>query len=77
MSVHHGQLLVEEVAGGVSVMNQNIFNGVAVFAQFHCFEKESVAYQTFVFIFAEEHLFAVNQVDGAFSAGLAVGDEVE
>lgn len=76
VTVHHSELLVEEVALAVSVVNENVVDSISVFTDFNCFEKETVLNETFVFVFTKDHLFAVNEVDGAVGTILAVGDEV-
>lgn len=76
MAIHHGELLVEEVGGCVGVMDEHVVDGVAVLADFHSFEEETVAHEAHFLILAEEHLLAVDEVDGAFCTVFLVGDEV-
>ena len=76
MTVHHGKLLVEEVGGGMRIVDKHIVHRVAILADLHGFEEETVAHETQFLILAEEHLLAVDEVDGAFSAVFLIGDEV-
>lgn len=74
VAVHHGELLVEEVALAVGVVDEDVVDGVAVFTDSDGFEQEAVLDETAVFVFAEDHLLAVAQVDGLVGAYLTVGD---
>ena len=76
VTVHHCELLMEEVALGVGIVNEHVINGVSVLADLDSFEQESVAHQTFVLLLAEEHLLVMHEVDGAFGTVFTVGDEV-
>ena len=76
VAVHHSELLVEEVALAVSVVNEHVIDGVSVFADFNSFEEETVLNETFVFVFTKDHFLTVNEVDCAVGTVFAVGDEV-
>lgn len=76
MAVHHGELLVEEVGGGVGVMDEHVVDGVAVLADLYCLEEEAVAHEAHFLVLAEEHLLTVDEVDGALCTVFLVGDEV-
>ena len=76
VAVHHGELLVEEVALAVGVVDEDVVDGVAVFTDGDGFEQEAVPDETAVVVFAENHLLAVAQVYGLVGAYLTVGDGV-
>lgn len=75
-AVHHGELLVEEVGLAVGIVYEHVVDGVAIFADCHCFEAEAVLHQAAVVVLAEEHFFAVAEVDCAVGAHFFVGDGV-
>lgn len=75
-AVHHGQLLVQEVGRGVSIMYQHIIHGVTVLTDGDSLEQEAITYEALVAVGAEDHLLAVYQVDGAVGTHGAVGDGV-
>ncbi len=57
-------------------MNEHVVDSPPVFTYFNGTHQESVAHQTLVVVFPEEHFFAVAQMYRAFGADLAVGYEV-
>ena len=73
---------MQEVVRAVSIVGKHVVDGISVFADCHGFEPESVLHDTFVAVGAENHLFAVTQVDGVvgtvlFSRHIAVDALVE
>ena len=67
---------MQEVVLAMSVVSENVVDGIAVFADGHSLKTESVLHETLVHFLAENHLFAMHQVDGTIGASFAVGDEV-
>ena len=76
VAVHHGQLLVQEVVLAVGVVHEHIVDGVAVLAQGHGLEAETVLHDALVHFLAEEHLLPMYEVDCTVGTGLASGDVV-
>lgn len=76
VAVHHCELLVQEVAGAVGVVDEDVIEGIAVLSDGDSLEQEAVADESALEVFAEEHFLAVAQVDGALGTVFLVGDEV-
>ena len=64
---------MQEVGGCVSVMYQDIVNGVRVSVEVNSFQQKTVLHNAATLLFSEKHLFAMYQVDSAVGAILAVG----
>ena len=67
---------MQEVALAVSVVSEHVVDSVAVFTDSNSLKAETVLHDTLVLVLAENHLFAVNEVDSAIVASSAVGDVV-
>ena len=74
IAVHHGKLLMKEVAGCMRVVYKHVINRVSVLAYLDCFQQEAVAHESTGIVFSEEHLFTVTEMDCALCAKLAVSD---
>ena len=74
VAVHHGQLLVQEVLGGVGVVDEDVVDGIAVLAQGDGLEAEAVLHEAFLHVAAEEHLLALAQADDVVVALILVGE---
>ena len=72
VSVHHGELLVQEIVLTVRIVDEHIVEGVAALAHGNGLESEAVLHNALVHLFAKEHLLAMDEVDGAVGACVAV-----
>ena len=76
VAVHHRKLLMQEVAFAVGVVDEYVVDSIAVFTYGHSFEQEPVLNEAAVVVGAEDHLFAVAEMDCLVGAHRLVSDRV-
>ena len=60
---HQSQLQLKSIVLAMSIVNQNIFFCDAILAKFYHFQSETFLHQSELFVFTEQHRFAVFQID--------------
>ena len=62
---HKSEFELEGVVLAVCIVYENVVEGVAIFADCYDFDAKTILNEAFLVVFAEDHLLAVAEVDGA------------
>ena len=73
---HQGKLQLQGIVHAVGIVDEDILLCNAVFTEFHDFQTEAFLHQSVFIVLAEEHRFAMLQVDGILGTVFLLGHGV-